>query len=298
MDPNSSPSYSSTKKSIRSSEANAFGRPKQGWRKKLFMIIFESGTPAGKAFDVALLLAIITSVIVVMLDSVDSLRGRYQQLFDALEWAFILLFTIEYIARLLCVERPKRYARSFFGIVDLIAILPAYIALFFPAMQALMDIRLLRVLRVFRILKLTAYIHEYRVLGAALAASRRKIMVFIGTVAIIVFLLGTVMYVVEGPKNGFTSIPIAIYWATTTMTTVGFGDIVPKTDLGRAIASFIMLFGWGILAVPTGIVTAEMTRHRVHEDLSHPRSCNACGTLGHGPHALYCQDCGTKLPES
>lgn len=289
---------SSAEEPIRSPEADTFGRPERGWRRKLFTVIFESDTPAGKAFDVALLLAIIASVVVVMLDSVQSLGGRYQQLFGVLEWTFTLLFTVEYVARLLCVERPGRYARSFFGIVDLIAILPTYLALFFPALQVLMDIRLLRMLRVFRILKLTAYIREYSALGAALAASRRKILVFIGTVAIIVLLLGTVMYMVEGPGNGFTSIPIAVYWAITTMTTVGFGDIVPKTDLGRTIASFIMLLGWGILAVPTGIVTAEMTSRRVREDLSYSRSCDACGTPGHGPQALYCQDCGAKLSES
>lgn len=255
---------SSAEELIRSPEAEIFGRPERGWRRKLFTVIFESDTPAGKAFDVALLLAIIASVVVVMLDSVQSLGGRYQQLFGVLEWTFTLLFTVEYVARLLCVERPRRYARSFFGIVDLIAILPTYLALFFPA----------------------------------LAASRRKILVFIGTVAIIVLLLGTVMYMVEGPGNGFTSIPIAVYWAIATMTTVGFGDIVPKTDLGRTIASFIMLLGWGILAVPTGIVTAEMTSRRVREDLPCSRSCDACGTPGHGSQALYCQDCGAKLSES
>ncbi|SFM85155.1 ion transporter [Nitrosomonas communis] len=288
----------SSKDPIYSPEADAFGRPEGGSRRKLFTVIFESDTQAGKVFDVSLLFAIIASVLVVMLGSVQSLAEHYQKLFSALEWSFTLLFTVEYIARLSCVERPGRYARSFFGIVDLIAILPTYLAFFFPELMVLINIRLLRLLRVFRILKLTAYFYEYNALGAALAASRRKILVFICTVAIIVVLLGTVMYVVEGTENGFTSIPIAVYWSITTMTTVGFGDIVPKTDLGHAIASIIMLLGWGVLAVPTGIVTAEMTSRRMREDVSSARSCEVCGTPGHRLQARYCQDCGAKLPES
>jgi len=235
-------------------------------------------------------------VVVVMLDSVQSFGGRYEEAFHALEWAFTLIFTAEYLARLACIERSLRYARSFFGVVDLLAVLPTYLALFLPQLGVLMDIRLLRLLRVFRILKLTAYIREYRVLGAALAASRRKIMVFIGTVAIMVLLLGTVMYVVEGPENGFTSIPLAVYWAITTITTVGFGDVTPKTDLGRAVASFIMLLGWGILAVPTGIVTAEMTRFHSGADAPPPRRCAACGSVDHTARARHCQHCGEALP--
>jgi voltage-gated potassium channel len=278
-----------------SPEAAAFGRPAAGWRRTFFVVIFESDTRAGKAFDVALLVAIAASVAVVMADSVPALGGRYPLLFDVLEWAFTLAFTAEYAARLACVERPARYARSFFGLVDLIAILPTYLAFFFPALQVLMDVRLLRLLRAFRILKLTAYVREYRALGAALRASRRKILVFIGTVAIVVLLLGTVMYVVEGPENGFTSIPVGVYWAISTMTTVGFGDIVPKTDLGRGIASFVMLLGWGILAVPTGIVTAEMTSRRLHEPAEIQRRCPSCASTGHSQTARYCQDCGGPL---
>lgn len=288
---------SRTPDSIPSPEASSFGRPERGWRRTFFVVIFESDTRAGKAFDVALLLAIFTSVVVVMLDSVHSLGGRYPLLFDVLEWAFTLLFTFEYAARLACVERPQRYARSFFGIIDLIAILPTYLAFFFPSLQVLMDVRLLRMVRAFRILKLTAYVREYRALGAALRASRRKILVFIGSVAIIVLLLGTVMYVVEGPENGFSSIPIGVYWAISTMTTVGFGDIVPKTDLGRAIASFVMLLGWGILAVPTGIVTAEMTTRRLSEEPAGLRTCAACGSQAHAARARYCQDCGARLTD-
>ena len=278
-----------------SPEAATFGRPQHGWRRQLFTVIFESDTRAGKAFDVTLLLVIVASVIVVMLDSVQGAKGRYADLFDVLEWVFTVIFTVEYLARMACVERPLRYARSFFGVVDLLTVLPSYLALFLPQLGVLMNIRLLRLLRVFRILKLASYIREYQALGAALTASRRKIMVFIGTVAIVVLLLGTVMYMVEGPENGFTSIPVAVYWAISTITTVGFGDITPKTDLGRAIASFIMLLGWGILAVPTGIVTAEMTRTAIREEHKQPLRCVACGSTDHTARAQYCQHCGAAL---
>jgi voltage-gated potassium channel len=277
-----------------SSEARHFGIPSSGLRRTLFVVIFESDTRAGRLFDVALLWAIVASVIVVMLDSVASLAARYGTLFNVLEWGFTLLFTVEYCARLWCVERPFRYARSFFGLVDVMSVLPTYLALFFPALHALIDIRLLRLLRVFRILKLTEYIQEYRRLAGALYASRRKISVFIGTVLMLVVLIGTLMYLIEGPENGFTSIPIAVYWAITTVTTVGFGDITPKTDLGRALASLSMLLGWGILAVPTGIVTAEMTSQRMREQVR-VRHCPACGSTDHTERARHCQACGAAL---
>ena len=285
------------KSSDSSSEARLLDKPARGWRRKAFEVIFEADTPAGRDFDVALLAVIVASVLTVMLDSVASVGGRYPLVFDVLEWGFTLVFSAEYALRIACVERRVRYVRSFFGVVDLLAVLPTYLALLFPGLQALIDIRMLRLLRALRILKLTAYVREYRALGLALAASRRKILVFIGTVAIAVTLLGTIMYVVEGPANGFTSVPVAVYWAISTMTTVGFGDIVPKTDLGRAVASLIMLLGWGILAVPTGIVTAEMTSRR----LSQPgggRACEACGSAGHPAQARYCADCGAPLPEA
>ena len=281
-----------------SPEAESFGLPHGGWRRKLFVVIFESNTPAGKAFDVALLLLIIASVVVVLFDSLQGENQRYAKTFDVLEWFFTGIFTAEYIARLVCVERPKRYATSFFGVVDLLTVLPTYLALFMPQLGVLMDIRLLRLLRVCRILKLASYISEYQALSAALYASRRKIMVFIGTVAILVMLLGTVMYVVEGPANGFTSIPVAVYWAVSTITTVGFGDITPKTGLGRAIASFIMLLGWGILAVPTGIVTAELTRSAFRDEHDRQLRCNACGSTDHTPRASYCQHCGAPLSKA
>ncbi len=211
-----------------------------------------------------------------------------------LEWFFTVLFTLEYIGRLLCVERPGRYARSFFGIVDLVSVLPTYLAVFVPELHALIDVRVLRMLRVFRILKLTQYVAEYRFLGAALLSSRRKIAVFLSAVVVIVVSLGTVMYVIEGPANGFTSIPVAIYWAITTMTTVGFGDIAPKTGLGRFIASLMMLMGWGVLAVPTGIVTAEITTRQLQTTTT--RACDACGTVGHAADAEFCRNCGARLP--
>ena len=277
-----------------SSAARRYGIPSGGRRRRAFVVIFESDTPAGRLFDIILLWAIVASVTVVMLDSVAAISRHFGLLFDILEWGFTLLFTVEYIARLWCVERPVRYARSFFGLVDLISVLPTYLALFVPGLHALIDIRLLRLLRVFRILKLTEYVQEYRRLGSALAASRRKIAVFIGTVFMMVVLIGTLMYLIEGPENGFTSIPIAVYWAITTVTTVGFGDITPKTDLGRALASLSMLLGWGILAVPTGIVTAEMTSQRIREE-QRVRVCPGCGSTDHTAYARYCQGCGASL---
>jgi voltage-gated potassium channel len=289
----------------RSPEATLLGCPATGWRRRLFIIIFESDTPAGRAFDLGLLFVIVASVAVVMLDSMTEVTAHFGTFFTVLEWLFTAAFTAEYIARLVCVERPARYARSFFGIVDLLAVLPAYLAFFFPGVHALIDVRVLRLLRIFRILKLTAYIREYRVLARALTASGRKILIFISTVCLITVLLGTVMYVVEGPEHGFTSIPISIYWAITTITTVGFGDITPKTDLGRFIASFMMLLGWGILAVPTGIVTAELAGARLAQrqgltpDSAAPtpeRRCAHCGTGNHCGTAAFCQDCGAALP--
>lgn len=232
--------------------AGLFGRPEGGWRLRLYTVIFESDTRAGLLFDQVLIVAILLSVAVVLADSVQSLHARHQDMFLALEWGFTLLFSVEYAARLACVKQPLRYATSFFGVVDLLSILPTYFALLFPEAQVLIDVRILRLLRMFRILKLTAYVWEYQAMGRALVASRRKILVFLSVVLMIVVIMGTVMYVVEGPENGFTSIPTSIYWAVTTMTTVGFGDITPKTDVGRLISSAMMLVGWGTLAVPTG----------------------------------------------
>ncbi len=275
-------------------------RPLGGWRLKLYTIIFEADTVWGRRFDIALIWAIIASVAVVMADSVQSLHNTYRTPFAFLEWFFTILFTLEYIARLACCPRPMQYAKSFFGVIDLLSLLPSYLALFFPELYALLDVRVMRLLRVFRVLKLPAYVAEYQWLLLALADSRRKIFVFLSFVLFTVIVMGSLMYVVEGPENGFTSIPVSIYWAITTMTTVGFGDITAKTALGQFIASCMMLVGWGTLAVPTGIVTAEMAAHRggMHEESydATTRTCHECLSEGHLPEAIYCQYCSAKLP--
>jgi voltage-gated potassium channel len=273
-----------------------FGKPSGGWRLALHRVVFESDTPAGRAFDLVLIAAILASVAVVVADSMPNIGRRHRALFEAIEWGFTVLFTIEYVARLLCVRHPLRYAGSLFGVVDLIAVLPTYLAFFFPGLHALIDVRILRLLRIFRILKMGAYIAEYSALGSALAASRRKIFVFLSFVVLVVLVMGTLMYVIEGPQNGFTSIPVGMYWAVVTMTTVGFGDITPKTELGRLIASFQMLLGWGILAVPTGIVSAEFTAQYFRRDpLARIRVCPRCASAGHEPDAAFCKDCGAPL---
>jgi len=280
----------------RESDAEQFGKPDSGWRLRLYVVIFEADTRAGRLFDLILLASILASIVVVVLDSVEAISHKHAALFDVLEWAFTLMFSVEYVARLSCVRRPLRYARSFFGVVDLLAVLPAYLALLVPGAHVLLDVRVLRLLRIFRILKLAAYVGEYRALGSALAASRRKILIFLSVVMMITLLMGTLMYVVEGPLHGYTSIPIAVYWAIVTMTTVGYGDISPHTDLGRLIASLMMLLGWGILAVPTGIVTAEMTARRFSQALPTTRTCQECLSVGHETGAHYCKDCGSELP--
>jgi len=271
-----------------------FGRPASGWRRRAHDVVFRNDSPAGRAFDVALMLVILASVLVVMLDSVPWIAARSRGVFHALEWIFTAFFTVEYVVRLACVRRPLAYARSFFGIVDLLAVLPTYISTFVPELAALIDVRVLRLLRVFRVLKLGQYLDEFQFLAQAFADSRRKILVFLTAVFVAVVVGGTVMYVVEGPQNGFSSIPISVYWAVTTMTTVGFGDITPKTDFGRLIASFMMLLGWGVLAVPTGIVTAEMTARRTSR-LVLRRICPGCGAVGHDADAGYCRLCGAAL---
>jgi voltage-gated potassium channel len=279
------------------------GKPDGGWRARLYAIIFESDTPTGRAFDLGLIGAILLSVLVVVLATVKPIADAYGPWLVTAEWCFTVLFTVEYVARCLCVRRPLVYARGFFGVIDLMSILPNYVALVFPGAHVVLGLRILRLLRIFRILKLTLYIQEYSLLSEALLASRRKIFVFLSVVFLIVFLLGSVMYVVEGPANGYTSIPTAVYWAISTMTTVGFGDLVPKTDVGRTIASFMMLLGWGILAVPTGIISSEFTHRRGLQALAlapspaaAERSCTRCHTQGHEPAARFCKDCGAALP--
>jgi voltage-gated potassium channel len=267
----------------------------KGWRRRLFVVIFESDTRAGRLFDAVLLLLILISVAVVMLDSVASIHAKWGRQFAALEWFFTLIFTIEYALRLVCVRQPLRFARSGLGIIDVIAIAPTWLALLFPSLHALIDVRVLRLLRIFRLLRLGAYIAEFNEIRDAIFASRRKIATFISFVLVVNIVAGTLMYVVEGPANGFTSVPVSVYWAITTTTTVGFGDITPKTEFGRFISSVMMLMGWGTLAVPTGIVSAEFAARRTRTVGRKRRRCQACQSIGHSPTARYCRDCGAKL---
>lgn len=272
-----------------------FGKPASGWRASAYTIIFGTETRLGRLFDLWLIVAIVVSVTAVILDSVEAVAQRYGTVFDWFEWGFTLLFTVEYLLRLACVRQPMRYATSVFGVIDLLAVVPTYIALFVPDAYALVDVRVLRLLRVFRVLKLVPYMTEYGVLIEALSASRRKILVFLSFVMLVVLLLGTLMYVVEGPAHGFTSIPTSVYWAITAVTTVGFGDLVPRTDLGRAIASVMMLIGWGTLAVPTGIISAELTSRRPLTPLP-VRRCPHCQEPDLGLADRFCRACGTALP--
>jgi voltage-gated potassium channel len=278
-----------------STPAAPFGKPEAGWRLRLYTIIFEADTVAGRRFDIGLIVAIVASILVVILDSVHTVGDRYDIAINALEWMFTLLFTAEYAVRLACVRHPMRYATSFFGVIDLLSFLPTYLGFFLPDVHTLLDVRILRLIRVFRIFKLTLYVQEYQVLTSAVAASRRKIMVFLSLVLMVILLMGTVMYVVEGPEHGFTSIPKSMYWAVVTMTTVGYGDITPHTNAGKAIASLMMLLGWGVLAVPTGIVTAEMTTQRLQRRPT-TRTCHHCLSEGHEADAKFCKDCGAPLP--
>jgi voltage-gated potassium channel len=266
------------------------------WREKLRVIIFEADTPAGKAFDVSLLIAIVLSVIAVMLDSVAATRQIYGGTLDWAEWIFTVLFTIEYGLRLVSVPQARRYATSFFGIVDLVAILPTYLSLLLPGAESLLVIRGLRLLRIFRVFKLGQFLGEASILRAALAGSRHKITVFLGTILILVTILGAAMYLVEGEEHGFTSIPVAVYWSIVTMTTVGYGDIAPQTVAGKALASLVMILGYSIIAVPTGIVTAEIVESAAAAKRAvTTRCCPACMSEGHMPTARYCRDCGASL---
>lgn len=264
------------------------------WQERIYTVIFEADTRAGKAFDVGLIVFILGSLAVVVLDSVSTIADAHHEALMLAEWAFTLAFTLEYVLRLYSAPHPWAYARSFFGVIDLLAILPTYLALLMPEVHSLIDVRILRLLRMFRVLKLTQYVAEYTQLRNAISASRRKIMVFLASISMVIMIIATLMYVIEGPENGYTSIPVAVYWAITTMTTVGFGDITPHTDLGRALASLMMLMGWGVLAVPTGIVTAEMV-HQPGQQLT-TRTCPACLREGLGADDRFCRFCGEELP--
>lgn len=264
------------------------------WRTRLHNTIYESNTAAGKAFDIGLLLVIITSILVVMLDSVESYHNKYGDIFYIMEWVFTILFTIEYILRLVSISKPWRYVISFLGIIDLLAIIPSYLSIFFVGAQSLLVLRALRLLRIFRIFKLTHFLTEMEFLKVALASSLKKISIFMLVVLSLVIILGSVMYLVEGKENGFTSIPESIYWAIVTITTVGYGDISPITPLGKFIASIMMFIGYGIIAVPTGIVTTEMAlavRSRKHKH----ETCPGCGKEGHDGDAVFCKYCSTML---
>jgi voltage-gated potassium channel len=265
------------------------------WRHRLHEIIFEADTKMGKAFDVALLVLIVLSVVLVMLESISAYQEVYGYWFRVLEWILTIFFTIEYILRLICVYHPKRYALSFFGIVDLLSILPTYLTLIIPNASYFMAVRAMRLVRVFRIFKLAKFLKESNSLMAALRASQAKITVFLTFVIMMVIVIGSVMYFVEGGQSsGFTSIPRSIYWAIVTLTTVGYGDIAPTTALGQFLAAIVMIMGYGVLAVPTGIVSAEMTQQNNNKKPS-TQACKACLREGHDVDAIFCKYCGALL---
>ncbi|MGL5024655.1 MAG: ion transporter [Shewanella oncorhynchi] len=262
-------------------------------KRQLRTIIFGTDTPAGRYFDIALMVCIVLSVGLVFLDTVEIFHREYGQLISVLEWVFTIIFTIEYGLRLYCATHPVLYARSFYGLVDLLSVLPSYLALLIPGANFTLVIRILRLFRIFRVLKLLRYLSEGNVLLRAMMQSSRKVFLFFFSVSLIVMVLSSVMYVVEGPDNGFSSIPKSVYWTIVTITTVGYGDITPKTGLGQAIAAFTMLIGYSIIAIPTGILTAEISQEvGRHRDL---RSCNQCDKTGHDIDAMYCSRCGCEL---
>lgn len=265
----------------------------KNWRDKIHEVIFEADTPMGKLFDEVLIVSIILSVLVVMLDSVDSISDKYERLFYILEWFFTILFTIEYVLRLISVKRPVLYATSFFGIVDLLTVIPTYLDLLLPGTRFLLVIRILRVLRIFRILKLAKYVSEANLLVRAIKASSQKIIIFLFSVVTLVVILGSLMYIVEGAENGFTSIPKSIYWAIVTLTTVGYGDVAPQTDLGQALSVVVMIMGYSIIAVPTGIVTVEMAQ--AFKQSVSTKACQECSSEGHDIDAKYCKFCGSEF---
>jgi len=262
-------------------------------KERLYTVIFEADTPAGKRFDVLLFVAIMMSVGLTMLNSVDSIRVTHGVWSIPLNILFTVLFTIEYGLRLYCAPKPVLYARSFFGVVDLLAVLPVYLSPFIPGTRFLDVIKILRMLRIFRVLKMAQYVGEADLLQNALVASRRKIGIFVVAVLTLVVILGSLMYVIEGEANGFTSIPKSVYWAIVTLTTVGYGDISPHTPVGQALAAFIMIMGYSIIAVPTGIITADLIIDS--ERRKNARTCTSCGHAQHDADAAYCKQCGAKM---
>jgi voltage-gated potassium channel len=270
----------------------ALDKPDSGWRARAHEIIFEADTAAGRAFDVVLLWAIVISVLTVMFESVAEYREAYGPLLTGLEWFFTILFTVEYGFRLACLKRPGSYATSFFGVVDLLAVIPTYLSLMMAGAQSLIVIRILRLLRVFRVLKLAHYVVEARVLRLALAASRPKITVFLTGVLSLVMIFGTLIYLIEGDVHGFTSIPRSVYWAIVTMTTVGYGDITPQSPLGQFLSAMLMILGYGMIAVPTGIVSVEISKKT---DSITTQACPSCSREGHDSDADFCKFCGHTL---
>lgn len=268
-------------------------KPQDRLRARLHEVIFEADTRAGKLFDLLLIWSILISVAAVMLDSVRTVRADHGQFLTSVEWLFTILFSIEYLLRLSCIGRPLRYATSFFGVVDLLAIIPTYLSVLLPGSQYLLVIRILRVLRIFRVLKLVQFSREANAMGRALRASSRRMIVFFATVLSLVVIFGSVMYLIEGEDHGFTSIPRSIYWAIVTMTTVGYGDISPATPIGQAVASIVMVLGFAIIAVPTGIVASEMSRTEQRDFTT--QSCPDCSSEGHEGGARFCKDCGARL---
>jgi voltage-gated potassium channel len=266
------------------------------WKNKLHEIIYEADTPSGKLFDVVLLIFILLSIVLVMLESVDYIGSQYYGILNILEWIITILFTFEYIARIICVNKPKAYIFSFYGIIDFLSTIPKYLSLFFVGTHSLVAIRALRLLRVFRILKLTRYIGESTNFGRALKRSRVKVAVFLSFVLVLCIILGTVMYLIEGDEDsGFSSIPRSVYWAIVTLTTVGYGDIAPVSALGQSIASLIMILGYGIIAIPTGIVTSEMTKSERNNIPKNTQSCTNCMESYHTDDAQFCHKCGHPL---
>lgn len=270
----------------------AAARP-ETWREHLHEIIFEADTTLGKSFDVMLIVSIVASVIVVTLDSVDQFRADHHTLLVAAEWVLTIGFTIEYVLRLVCVRNPLRYAFSFFGLVDLLSIIPTYVSLVIPGTESLLVIRSLRLLRVFRVFKLARFLTEATELRRGIEAARAKLAVFMVTVIISVVIVGAAMYVVEGPQNGFTSVPVGMYWAVVTLTTVGYGDVTPQTPLGQGLAVAMMILGYSLIIVPTGIVSAEMALAQSQSMTS--QHCPRCSREGHDTDARFCKYCGSRL---
>ncbi len=276
-------------------EDESFLMSRKPLKHHLYVIIFGTHTPAGRAFDISLIVAILASLLVLILESIPNVMTEWSQQLRYIEYTFTALFTLEYLLRLYCSPKPKSYATSFYGVVDLLAILPTYLAIIFPGASFMGVVRLLRVMRIFRVLKLVRYLQDSNILLRSLLMARRKILIFFSTVGILVVIFGALIFVIEGPENGFTSIPHSIYWAIVTITTVGYGDMIPQTALGKAIASLTMLLGYSILAVPTGIITAELSNEmNSHKELV---KCPNCNRAGHDSDAMYCKHCASELAD-